>query len=43
MNTGKRMEKLRKGINTMANKSGYIDLEDNDKETKLSNSVSVLE
>lgn len=37
------MERLGKSINTMASKSGYIDVEDNFEESKLSNSVSVVE
>ena len=43
MNNVKNIEKRQKGTNAMANKSGYIDVEESNEEPKLSNSVSVLE
>ena len=43
MNNAKNIEKRQKGTNAMANKSGYIDVEESNEEPKLSNSVSVLE
>ena len=43
MSSVKKIGKQKKGINIMASKSGYIDVEENVEEPKLSNSVSISE